>query len=52
MGTLRKVYGDGFARGFNDHMKLADVLHTLDEESLSQLVQDHEHGRLERKIER
>ena len=50
VGTLRRIYGDSFARGFNDNMKLAHVLHTLDDELLSQMVHDHEHGRLEGKI--
>ena len=49
--TLRRIYGDSFGRGFNDLMKLSDALHTLDDESLSQMVHDHEHGRLEGKIE-
>lgn len=50
VSTLRRVYGDSFARGFDQHEKLADVLHALDETSLSQLVHDHEHGHLAAKL--
>ncbi len=50
IGTLRKAYGPAFAEGFGDRDKLEDVLQTLDEKSLSQLVHDHEHGALEAKI--
>lgn len=50
VSTLRRIYGPNFARGFPDHMRLADVLHALDETSLSQLVRDHEAGALEGKI--
>jgi hypothetical protein len=50
IGTLRKVYGPGFAKGFGDHEKLSDVLATLDEESLNQLIRDHEAGTLHNKI--
>jgi hypothetical protein len=46
--TLRKTYGAHFAQGCDDNEKLSDVLHTLDEPSLSALVRDHENGRLER----
>jgi len=48
--TLRKIYGDAFARGFSDHQKLSDVLATLDEPSLNQLVRDHAAGTLASKI--
>jgi hypothetical protein len=47
MRTLRETYGSGFAPGFADHAKLSDVLTKLDEPSLSQLVRDHEAGKLE-----
>jgi len=46
IGTLRKTYGPVFASGFSDRDKLSDVLHKLDEPSLSKLVQDHDAGRL------
>jgi hypothetical protein len=34
--TLRKVYGPNFAHGCGDEEKLSDVLHKLDQRSLSQ----------------
>ena len=43
--TLR--YGSGFAAGCKDDEKLSDVLHKIDESSLSQLIRDHEGGHLE-----
>jgi hypothetical protein len=48
--TLRKIYGSGFAPGFNDGDKLGTVLHRLDRPSLSQLHRDHDAGALESKI--
>ncbi len=45
--TLRKTYGQGFAKGCADDEKLSDVLHKLDEPSLSHLVRDHELRKLE-----
>ena len=48
--TLRKIYGAHFAKGFADTGTLSDVLQTLDEPSLSQLVKDHDAGTLEGKI--
>jgi hypothetical protein len=45
--TLRRSYGSGFAKDCNNGEKLSDVLHKLDEPSLSRLVQDHERGELE-----
>jgi hypothetical protein len=45
--TLRKTYGANFAKGCNDDETLSDVLHKLDEPSLSSLIRDHETGRLE-----
>jgi hypothetical protein len=45
--TLRKTYGPGFAKGRADDEKLSDVLHKLDELSLSHLVRDHNAGKLE-----
>jgi len=50
--TLRKIYGSGFAHGFNDSDKLSDVLRKSDEPSLSQLRRDHDAGSLEQKIAR
>jgi hypothetical protein len=47
IGTLRKTYGPHFAKGCADDEKLSDVLHKLDEPSLSALVEDHEAGTLE-----
>ena len=48
--TLRKIYGASFAQGCDDCDTLADVLHKLDEPSLTKLVHDHEHGHSERNI--
>ncbi|WP_315706176.1 MULTISPECIES: hypothetical protein [unclassified Bradyrhizobium] len=48
--TLRTIYGPGFAKGAADSDRLADVLHRIDEESLSQLVHHHERGELDDKI--
>jgi hypothetical protein len=47
IGTLRETYGLGFAPGCADYAKLSDVLAKLDEPSLSQLIRDHEAGKLE-----
>ena len=46
ISTLRKSYGADFAKGCNDNERLSDVLHRLDEPSLSQLIRDHGTGRL------
>ena len=46
IGTLRKTHGPDFAEGFKDNDKLSDVLHALDEPSLSRLVRDHQAGTL------
>ena len=48
IGTLRKHYGRDFAYGCADSDKLSDVLHKLDEPSLSKLVRDEEAGNLKR----
>lgn len=48
--TLRKSYGEDFAKGFSETTKLSDVLQTLDEPSLSKLVKDHTAGTLAGKI--
>jgi hypothetical protein len=45
--TLRQHYGADFAKGCADSEKLGDVLHKIDEPSLSKLVRDHEGGKLE-----
>ncbi len=50
--TLRKIYGANFAPGFRDDAKLEDVLATLDDHSLSQLILDHQDNELEGKIQR
>jgi hypothetical protein len=50
IGTLRRVYSPGFAKGAIDAERLKNVLARLDEGSLSRLVHDHEHGHLEGKI--
>ena len=48
--TLRKIYGPGFAPNFPDTAKLSDLLHKLDEPSLSKLHRDHDGHQLEQKI--
>ena len=40
LSTLRLIYGANFAPGLSGHLRLGDVLHRLDEPSLSQLVRD------------
>jgi hypothetical protein len=50
VGTLRKIYGPGFAAGYPPTEKLSDVLANLNETSLSQLRRDHQTGHLEHKI--
>ena len=50
--SLRKIYGSGFAPGFNDTDKLNDVLRKFDEPTLSQLRRDHDIGSLAQKIDR
>jgi hypothetical protein len=52
IGTLRKIYGRGFAPRCNDEDTLSDVLETMHESSLSQIVHDHHRGELEGKIAR
>jgi hypothetical protein len=47
IGTLRKTYGQGFAPGCAESAKLSDVLHKLDEASLTHLIHDYETGNLE-----
>jgi hypothetical protein len=48
--TLRRIYGAHFAAGQPETAKLSEVLHALDEPSLSALAHDHEHGHLDGKI--
>jgi hypothetical protein len=50
VGTLRKIYGKGFAAGYPDTATLSEVLHQLNETSLSQLRRDYGTGHLEHKI--
>jgi hypothetical protein len=50
IGTLRRIYGQGFAAGYPQTEQLSEVLHQLNETSLSQLRRDHETGHLEHKI--
>ena len=50
VGTLRRTHGQDFAKGFKETDRLSDVLHALDEPSLSRLVRDHQDGTLEGKI--
>ena len=52
VSSLRKIYGPTFAPDCGDSEKLFEALHTLDEPSLTKLVQDHESGELEAKIKR
>jgi hypothetical protein len=40
ISTLRRTYGTGFAPGRSGEEKLKDVLHDLDEPSLTHLVRD------------
>jgi hypothetical protein len=43
---LRKTYSKHFADGCADNEKLSDVLHKMDEPSLTKLIHDHGAGRL------
>ena len=45
-------HGAGFASGFKDTDMLAQVLATLDEPSLTKLINDHEGGKLAGHIEK
>lgn len=38
ISTLRQTYGQNFAPGIAGNIKLSDVLHMIDEPSLTQLV--------------
>jgi hypothetical protein len=50
VSTLRRIYGESFAAGESESAKLGDVLAELHEMSLTQLVKDHESGRLNDKV--
>jgi hypothetical protein len=50
VSTLRKIYGDSFAPEFEPHQTLSEVLRTLDEPSLSRLIEDHKYHRLDLKV--
>ena len=45
--TLRKTYGESFAGSCSNKKKLGDVLHKLDEPSLTRLIHDDEAGNLD-----
>ncbi len=45
--TLRKTYGQSFAGAYGNKKRLGDVLHKLDEPSLTRLIRDHEAGNLD-----
>jgi hypothetical protein len=45
--TLRQYYGPAFGKGCGDNETLSNVLHKLEEGSLSELVKDHDSGKLE-----
>jgi hypothetical protein len=44
VSTLRQAYGPAFAPGLDRNAKLADVMHRLDEPSLTRLRRDTEGG--------
>jgi hypothetical protein len=50
IGTLRKIYGQGFAAGYPPTDSLSDVFLHLNETSLSQLRRDYKTGHLDHKI--
>ena len=50
IGTLRKIYGQGFAAGYPANEQLSAVLLQLNETSLSQLRRDYETGHLDHRI--
>ena len=50
IGTLRKIYGQGFAAGYPPTDKLSDVFLHLNETALSQLRRDYKTGHLDHKI--
>lgn len=50
IGTLRRIYGQGFAAGYPVTEKLSDIMLHLNETSLSQLRRDYKTGHLDHKI--
>jgi hypothetical protein len=50
IGTLRKIYGQGFAAGYPPTDSLSEVMLHLNETSLSQLRRDYKTGHLDHKI--
>jgi hypothetical protein len=50
VSSLRKIYGQSFAAGHPETAPLSEVLHKLNETSLSQLRRDHATGHLDKKI--
>jgi hypothetical protein len=50
LGTLRKIYGKTFAAGYQDNIRLSDVMMKLNETSLGQLRRDYETRHLDKKI--
>ena len=50
IGTLRKIYGPGFAAGYPPTDKLSEALPYLNETSLNQLRRDYKTGHLDHKI--
>ena len=42
--NILKVYGPKFGKGTGDRERLGDAIYRLDEQSLSQLVRDHNGG--------
>ena len=51
MSTLRKIYGPSFAPESQPTAMLTDMLAELNDPSLTQLVHDHEAGRLHGKLQ-
>jgi hypothetical protein len=47
VGTLRKTYGQNFAPACSEQEKLSEVLHKLDDQSLTELIRDHAAGSLD-----
>lgn len=47
VGTLRRTYGGSFALGCRDDENLGDILHKIDEHSLSALLRDHQRQKLD-----
>ena len=47
IGAFQAHYGPNFAKGCGDEETLRDVLHKLDEPTLTKLADGHENGELE-----